>query len=183
MNASVFRNSKFELRQLVQGPNSFGLLVSERGVFGSSPSPIEVPEGDFTDAEMQQVHNALALLETKAAAVYQRKLDELGADADKLPAEKLHALVKAADDAKAAKMAADLETARIEAEALVKRAEAEEFDRNQAVLRAAAEADIAAKRAELEALSRDLAAKREAAQAPQPATAPTPSADGPTPEG
>jgi len=70
MNASKHRNTKFEIRLIQQGPNSFGIICSVRGKVGEEAPPLEVPEELFTDEEMKQVHDTLELLENKFAIVY-----------------------------------------------------------------------------------------------------------------
>lgn len=138
MNASQQRNTKYESAAIFQGPNSFALECVERGVYGSKPIRLEVHESLFTDKEMAKVHEALAILEEKFALAHDAKEQELQIAGD-VPREKVHELVRRAEDAK-------LEAARLEAEAIVKRAELE--------------AEAEAKRLELAALDAALAAKR-----------------------
>jgi hypothetical protein len=70
MNASTHRKTRFEIRLLQQGPNSFGLICTVRGKAGEEAPPLEVPEELFTDEEMSTVHAALGILEEKFAIVY-----------------------------------------------------------------------------------------------------------------
>jgi hypothetical protein len=80
MNASVYRDTEFELSKLVQGPNSFGVVAIPRGVAptpneagGLTPPPaipLELPEGLFTDEEMAVCHQALRIWEEKYAIVH-----------------------------------------------------------------------------------------------------------------
>src|SRR5574338_1104007 len=70
MNASVYRKTRFEIKLVQQGPNSFGLVCAIRGKAGEEAPPLEVPEELFTDDEMKQVHSALQILEEKFAIVY-----------------------------------------------------------------------------------------------------------------
>ena len=130
MNASVFRNTRFEIRQLHQGPNAFGLLCSERGVAGSSPPPLQVDESEFTDEEMAQVHAVLEMLENKFAAVFDRET------ADITP-QKVQKMLAEVQEAKAQKEALLLAAAQIEAENAAKRAEAAELDKAIADMKAA----------------------------------------------
>lgn len=128
MNASVFRKTRFEIREIHQGPNSFGLVCTERGTRGRMP-PLEVPEEAFTDEEMAQVHAVLELLENKFAPVYDAHVED---------PERLKDLLVEAKEAEKRVASAKAEAALIEAENLVKRAELEEFDRNLATIRAEA---------------------------------------------
>lgn len=80
MNASVFRNTRFEIHAIQQKANSFTVACSERGgavqaLPGGGAEPVRVPVLDleeemFTDEEMSLVHQALELLEVKFAAKY-----------------------------------------------------------------------------------------------------------------
>lgn len=123
MNASAFRNTKFEIVSLIQGPNSFLLKVTERAVIGSTPPEIEIHESEFSDLEMSQVHAALKLLESKAAAVFARKLGTLGLDAGAVMPAAIHALVLEADEAEKRKTEAQEFAKALEAEAEAKKAE------------------------------------------------------------
>lgn len=99
MDASVERkHTQYELRTLQQGPNSFFITCGESGVYGSAPMALDVHESLFTDEEMQQVHDCLALLETKFALAHQAREDELEIEGLKAPRDKVHALVKAHDE-------------------------------------------------------------------------------------
>lgn len=69
MNASVFRTTRFELATFTQRANGFAIKASERNVHGTAPPELEIPESSFTDVEMAQIHDALALLETKFEAM------------------------------------------------------------------------------------------------------------------
>jgi len=176
MNASSFRNTRFELKQLVQGPNSFGVVCTERGVHGSKIEPLEVPEGAFTDEEMAQVHATLEMLERKFAAVFD-------ATAAVLTPAKVHALVsdserakreaaaaqREAQDAEAKRAAAEMETASIE---VTKARLAAEVDAAAAKKRAldVEIAEAAAQRATIEA---EIVAAKAAAEAPAPTEEPT----------
>lgn len=160
MDASVHRDTQFEIREIHQGPNAFGLVTIERYVHGSAPSPIEVPQDLLNDdtplagltgeAKMQAVQLAHQILEEAAAIVYQRKLDAIGVDATaalKIPAAMLHDLVKQAEDIEARKQVAELAAAQLEADTIAKRAEFEELNQNLAAIQAAtAEQSAAAKR-------------------------------------
>lgn len=137
MNASASRNTRYEIRFLHQGPNQFGLECVERGVYSSAPVRLEVHESLFTDEEMQLVHDALALLEEKFAQTHAAKEAELGLNLD-APRAEVHKLVRQAEEARAAKHEAEIESARLTAENILKRAEAEELDRNLAIIREAA---------------------------------------------
>lgn len=149
INASVPRNTRFEIRTITQGPNSFHLVCTPRDVppdvvvengrevLRALRSPdLEVPEEDFTDEEMQQVHAVLELLEEKFAVVFDRWANAPARIVDvvneTVEAEKQLAAKKAELEA------AKAEAARIEAENIVRRAEAEELERNLAAIRAAA---------------------------------------------
>lgn len=142
MNASVYRNTKYEVRFLHQGPNAFGLECSERGVPGVAPVRVEVHESLFSDKEMKQIHDALALLEEKFAIAYAAKEAEWGVDGLDAPRAKVHALIREAEEAKAQAEAAKVEAARIQAENIVKRAEVEELDANLNIMRAAVAAEV-----------------------------------------
>lgn len=74
MNASVYRKTRFEVKLVQQGPNSFGLVCAARDKVGEEVPPLEVPEELFTDDEMKQVHNALQILEEKFAIVYDQAI-------------------------------------------------------------------------------------------------------------
>jgi hypothetical protein len=137
MNASTSRDTRYELKFLHQGPNAFGLECTERGVHGSSPVRLEVHESLFTDEEMAQVHAVLAMLEEKFAAAHDAKETELGMHTAAIPRAKVHELVRQAEEARIAVKVAQLESARIEAENLLKREELAEFDRNLATIREA----------------------------------------------
>lgn len=69
MHASAQRSTRFEVLEIKQGPNSFALVCAHRATPSRGPM-LEVYEEAFTDAEMQQIHAALELLETKYASVY-----------------------------------------------------------------------------------------------------------------
>lgn len=68
INASVHRDTRFELVLVQQGPNSFGVIAVERDNGGRVQ--LEVHESAFTEDEMRLVHSAFELLERKAADVY-----------------------------------------------------------------------------------------------------------------
>lgn len=169
MNASKPRDTRFEIRQFVQGPNSFGLLCSERDVHGSAIDPIEVHEGAFTDAEMAQVHAVLELLERKYEAAFDAKA------AEHTPAT-VHALINQGEQAKreaaeaerAAKAAeeARLVEERIASEARNAAAAAEEARRKAAAEMAAALAAAEDARAEKAKLDAEIASAKAAAEAP-----------------
>ncbi len=80
LNASVFRDTRFEIRSVHQGPNSFVLEVGVRGsgtvvdgrFQGVNGPPLEAHESLFTDEEMTLVHQALELLENKYAEAYDK---------------------------------------------------------------------------------------------------------------
>lgn len=85
INASVYRHTRFELRSLTQGPNSFMVVASPRDVppdvviedgrevIRALRTPeLEIPEEDFSDQEMALVHAVLEMLEHKFAAVFDR---------------------------------------------------------------------------------------------------------------
>lgn len=145
INASVYRNTRFEIRTIEQEANGFRLVCSPRNVAphvvvlengqrvlrAERTPPLEVHEKDFTDDEMRQVHALFEMLENKFAAVHSQW------EAD--PARNRE-LVAAAVEAERRIKSARLEAARIEAENIAKRAEAEELDLNLAAMRAAARA-------------------------------------------
>ncbi len=145
------RSTKYEHRQTVVGPNSLGVVCAERGVFRSSPIPLELPESmldqqvrvrfggqviEVTGSEL--VHAYQALVEECFRQLHDAKEEELQLKGIDVPRAVVHSLMREAEEAKSAVRAAQLETARIEAENIAKRAEAEELDRNLAVIRAAA---------------------------------------------
>lgn len=131
MNASQHRDTQYEIASLRQEPNSFVVECVERGVFGSRPVPLDLHESLFSEEEMTTVHEALRILEEKFAIAHAAKEQELEIVGLDVPRAKVQEFVRRAEGAKA-------EAARIEAENLVKRAEAEELDANLSVLRAAA---------------------------------------------
>lgn len=122
INASVYRNTRFELRSVTQEANAFVLVCSERALApvvapetghaaARRTPPIEVHESRFTDEEMLQVHAVLEMLERKAADV----VATIEADPSRVLAAAIEAenrLTKAR--AEAAKLEAD--TARKRAE-------------------------------------------------------------------
>lgn len=140
MNASVFRTTRFEIGMIHQGPNSFGIAAAERGVHGSQVERLEVPEEDFTDEEMAQVHAVLEMLEEKFAAVFDRKTRDL------TPAV-VHDMLNTTERAKAAALAAQKAAAK---------ADADRVQLEEAASRAAA--DCAATMVEKERLAAELAA-------------------------
>lgn len=111
MNASQYRKTRFELAALLQGTNSFRIRASERGVFGSNVE-LEVPEEAFSDAEMTQVQDALGVFE----AVFARVFDAKAVEHDPVT---VHNLIQRGELAK-------IETARAEAEAIIRKAELDE---------------------------------------------------------
>lgn len=186
MNASVFRNTRHEIRSIHQGPNAFGLVVVHRlrnaEQAPTEPAPLlEIPEEDFSESEMLQVHAVLEMLEHKYAARLDAEAAKLEVPLD-APVGKVHELVKKAREAEAAKAAADAETARIEAENILRREEqarelaiAEQLRADLAAIQAAAEDQIKqqrlaadeehrAKLAELAALDDQISKKRTGAK-------------------
>lgn len=118
MNASVYRNTRFEIKLIQQGPNSFGLVCAVRGKFGEEAPPLEVPEELFTDEEMSTVHKALEILEEKFAIVYDEALADPNYLANELKrADAAHKaeLEKVKRDAAAEKDRLEAELARIKA--------------------------------------------------------------------
>lgn len=132
MNASVFRNTKFEIRELHQGPNSFGVVCTERSTRGRV-APLEIPEELLDDAEMAQVHAVLGMLEKKFEIVHDAYLSD--------PA-RLQDLLVEARLAEEATRAAKLETRRLELAQAEKAAKLAELDTQIAER----EAKIAAKK-------------------------------------
>lgn len=76
MNASVYRKTRLEIREIHQGPNSFGVRANFREfeslVNGQAPRvpDLELHESLFTEEEMRQVHAVLEMLEKKLETVY-----------------------------------------------------------------------------------------------------------------
>lgn len=118
LNAAAFRDTRFELRSVQQGPNSFGVTCAERGVAGNVP-PLEVHEDAFTDEEMAQVHAVLEMLERKFEVVHEAWESD--------PA-RLKTLLVEAKEAETKLSATRIESQRIELELIAKRAEAEKLD-------------------------------------------------------
>ena len=115
----MHRATRFEIREIHQGPNSFGLVCSQReGGTGKLP-PIEIQEGDFTDAEMKQVHEVLELLEGKFAFA----IDDWAA----APERTAELLVEAVDAEKRMHLA-QAESARIEGEIAARILEVDALD-------------------------------------------------------
>ena len=75
MNASVYRNTKFEIRLIQQGPNSFGLVCTNRKNI-SERINLEISEKEFTDEEISQIHDILGILEEKFEKVYNRLISD-----------------------------------------------------------------------------------------------------------
>lgn len=138
------RSTKYEVLLAQVGPNAVGCRVVERGVRDGKPIDVDVPEDLYTPAQIQQIQAALSLLEEGARVVQDGKEAELKLAGIDVPRAEVQKLVAAADDAKAAVVAAQLESARIEAENIVKRAEAEQLDADLATLRAAVAAPVQA---------------------------------------
>lgn len=129
LNASVHRKTRFEIRELHQGPNSFGLVCTERGSLGKLPG-LEVHESDFTDEEMAQIHAALELLENKFAPVY---------DAHTRDPARMRELLVEAKEAERQLEISRLEMNRVAMELIAKRAELEELTATAESLRSKAE--------------------------------------------
>lgn len=143
MNASVFRNTKFEFVSFQQGPNSFLVRVLPRA--GGAAIDLEVPESLFTDAVMQRVQDGLEALEKAAEVVYK----QLAAKPEDLH-ETIGAALQAKKDLEAtqaaiatAQQAADLAAiaakADLDTELEAKRKEAEQLAADIATMRAAVE--------------------------------------------
>lgn len=130
------RSTKYELRFLHVGPNSVGVECTERGVHGSVPIRLEVSEDAFTEGQVEQIKSAFSLIEEAFRIAHDAKEDALKLTGIDVPRAEVHKLVELAEKARAAARAAELETARIEAENIVKRSEHEELDRNLAAMRA-----------------------------------------------
>ena len=128
-----FRKTRFELRQLVQGPNGWAVTCSERGVSGSNIPELVIPEDLCTQAEIKEIVEAFTVIER----CFERVFDEQ----EKSPAA-VHALVTSAVQAKKDVEKAELDKVRLEEEVNARRAEIEAMDRT-----------LDAKRKEHEALS------------------------------
>jgi hypothetical protein len=132
------RSTPAEAQVIRVGPNAFNVAAVERGVWGSQPAALEVPESLYTPAALEAICLGLSLIELGYAAVHSAKEDELKLKGIDVPRAEVHKLVKAAEEAKAKHMATQLETARIEAANLVARAEHEELTKNLDAMRKAA---------------------------------------------
>ncbi len=135
MDMGSFRGNKYEVRAIQLGPNQLGVIAVEHGVTGVKLTPRELDQGLFTEKESAQLHEAFSLVERVFGEVIEAEEQELELSGLKVARDKVHELLNAAQTAKKEQKAAELETARISAENLVKRAEAEELDRNLSVLR------------------------------------------------
>lgn len=123
MNASVYRNTRFEIHSLQQRANSFQVSASQRGGAvqpngAGAMEPVRVPVLDledkhFTDEEMQQIHDALRILEEKFAQVY---------DGWAEAPERITEAVTMAVAAESRRKVAELESQRLELEQVEKRA-------------------------------------------------------------
>ena len=130
LNASAHRHTRFELRSLIQGPNSFALECSERGVLGTKPKPLDVPEKRWTDAEMKTIHEALRLLEVGYQAEYEEEYEST-------PQEAQAATVQVADAEEALKALAEAH-AKVQNDLLLKQNVAIQLDDEVERKRAAA---------------------------------------------
>lgn len=136
MNASVYRNTAFELVSLQQGANQFRVVVVSRTAApsvnpngGLVPPPavtLDLDESMFSDEEMQRVHDILGLLEDKATLRYNEWTTE--------PARAVEA-VNAAVEAEARRKVAERETQRLDEERAAKLAELATLDAELAVKR------------------------------------------------
>jgi hypothetical protein len=118
MNASVYRNTRFEILLIQQGPNSFGCVALARD--GSTAKlQFDLHESMFSDLEMAQIHDVLRLLEEKFAAAY---------DAEEQDPKKAKAIIAEAIEAKRELEITRLEKQRLEIEAVALRAELSEKD-------------------------------------------------------
>lgn len=121
INASVYRNTRFELRSVQQEANSFKVVCSERKqtpmlvgsrVVASRTPALDLGEAMFTDEEMRQVHAVLELIEVKFASAYEAYAKD--------PAH-AHNMVAEAAAAETRLVAARAELAKVEAETARKR--------------------------------------------------------------
>lgn len=148
MNASVFRNTKFEFVSFHQGPNSFLVRVLPRE--GGAAVDLELPESLFTDAVMQRVQEGLEALEKAAEVVYKQLAakpedlhETIGAALQaKKDLEATQAAIAASQQA--AELAAIAAKAELDAELEAKRREGEQLAADLAAMRAAVEQAAAA---------------------------------------
>lgn len=118
-HASNHRETRFELVSLKQGANSFHVKCVARGVVGSAPPELDLDEVLFSEKEMKQVHDTLEMLEAKFADVH---------DGRQTTAAAAHEAMTKAIEAEKRLAAAQLETQRLELEAIAKRAEHDQLD-------------------------------------------------------
>lgn len=141
MNASSIRDTQFEISATALGGdgNSFQLRASERGVSGSHLE-LSVTDDDINvvPGRMDRIHDGLRALEEVLAEVFARKAGEHDPKA-------VHDLIRRGEIAK-------IETAKAEAEAVVRNAELDaEIEAKQALIAAL---DAAAAIREVEAIAR-----------------------------
>ncbi len=158
-----FRTTKYEVREVLVGPNGIRVRCVERGVHGSAPVWLVVDESVYTPEQIATIHAFFSLVEEGFRLGHDAKEEELKLAGIDVPRAEVHKLVAEAEGAKAAKEAADLEALRIAAENIVKRAdlEATEAAANLAEQRRSkTEEEIAEREAALAALDEQLKAMR-----------------------
>lgn len=110
-----FRQTRFELHAIQQGPNGLRVQCSERGVVGSAPPPLDLIEVVHLDAAtVAKLVEAWTLLEQAFEPVYQAWAGE--------PA-RAHELVAAAVKAQADLASAQAQQAQLDADIAAKQAQ------------------------------------------------------------
>jgi hypothetical protein len=144
-HTAYFRDTRFEIHQIHQGPNGWGIVCSDRTVkpkvengklVATALPPLEVNATRYTQEQNDLIIEAFRLLELGFADAY----DAYAKDPARLTeavAVARRAEVELAETTKRIE-AAKLEHAKLELDLISKRAEAEEFATNMAAIRAAA---------------------------------------------
>lgn len=156
-----YRTTRYETKFLHFGANEIGFEGTERNV-GGEPIRVVVHESLYTAEQIAIIHAAMSLIEAGVAIVHGEKEDALKLAGIDIPREEVAKLVREADEAKAAKKAAEDALDRLRDEEIV---EAKRIE----IERKAAEEELAAKRAEIATLKAEAAAMAKGKPASPPA--------------
>lgn len=106
-DASMWRDTKYEFSWLQQGGNAFGVEYTERGIHNSKPVRLEITDGNLdgqrnmiSPERMTRIHDGLRAIEEIIDEEHARLEAELEIQGLTAPRDKVHALVKQAEDAK-----------------------------------------------------------------------------------